>query len=136
MISIMDGFIYILKSVYCDDLLHIGYTQRNPSDRAEESSTTIGSSGNFMLEYQLKIPKSDKVIKLINTKLNQYRDKIEKEVFNIPLDFAKHMVKKIAVYVIKENIIQLENEIEKEKKYLYMNKQDKSKNCETVNYLV
>jgi hypothetical protein len=116
MVLIMTGFIYILKNEYCHDLLHIGYTHKNPSDLAEELSTSVSIPGKFLVEYQLRIPECYKAKELIHINLNHYRDKKEIEFFNIPLDYAKHMVKNIAICVIKENIIQIENEIEEGKR--------------------
>lgn len=91
------GYIYILHNPSLrDDYLKIGITTRSPQERAAELSAKTGVAQPYVAVYQRWVMNPDNAEAKIHTYLDRYRINKKREFFQLPLEEAIRVVRRIA----------------------------------------
>ena len=115
------GYIYILQNPSFPNLLKIGKTNRNPTERAQELSSSSGVPTEFNVVFDVFMPDCDTGEKEVHEKLKKYRAASNREFFELTIDVAKEVTIEIAAKHIENEIVLLEKTIE-EKVLQFRNK--------------
>jgi hypothetical protein len=79
------GFVYCLENYSFPGLYKIGCTERSPTRRAQELSSTTGVPSEFFVAAYAECDNYQQVEREIHWRLNQYRKNSQREFFNAPL---------------------------------------------------
>ncbi|MGC1395599.1 MAG: GIY-YIG nuclease family protein [Coleofasciculaceae cyanobacterium] len=105
------GYLYILSNpAFKDNLLKIGYTERNVSTRAKELYQT-GVPDRFNIVYAEDVENPVEIEKIIHNKLADFRYNKNREFFEIPIQEAISKVQEVTqrliyqkgLHILKEN---------------------------------
>lgn len=88
------GYIYILENRAMPMLIKIGYTTRNPEDRAKELSRATGVPTNFTLKYAIYAQNIKFLESSIHDSLDKFRENKSKEFFKINVTKAILIIEK------------------------------------------
>jgi hypothetical protein len=88
------GYIYILTNPSMQNMVKIGFTNRNVSLRAKELSAATGVPTPFQVHSAFRVPKglSSKIESQIHKELSKYRVNKSREFFRLSPDQAKKKV--------------------------------------------
>jgi hypothetical protein len=89
------GYLYILFNSAMPNLVKIGQTTRDPSQRAREIGGT-GVPGDFAVAYEERVPDCSRAERRAHRELAQYRYNPKREFFRIALKDAIETVRRIA----------------------------------------
>ena len=91
-----NGYVYVLMNPSMNDMVKIGKTERDPSDRAKELSATTGVPTPFIVVYNSYFESCTKAEVFVHTYLEDkgYRIASNREFFEIPIKDAIDAVMK------------------------------------------
>jgi hypothetical protein len=90
-----DSWVYILSNPTMPGFLKIGYTKKNPDERAKQISNATGVALPYKVEWAFHCYNGFELEQEIHHKLENFRVNSNREFFQISLDEAKISVKEI-----------------------------------------
>ncbi len=87
-----DQWVYILSNPTTPGLLKIGYTKKQPEERAKQISAATGVALPYRVEWAYKCFNGETVEREVHHKLKNYRVNNSKEFFQINLEEAKEII--------------------------------------------
>lgn len=99
------GWVYILTNVSLQkNILKIGQTRNEPSERASELSSPTGVATSFEIAYCEPVPDCILAENLVHKKLDKFRVNTRREFFQIELDVARSIVHEICEDVRRDSL--------------------------------
>ena len=86
-----NGYVYVLGNDLMPDLYKVGWTERNPEERARELSGT-GVPSPYKVIFSIITKLDMKIEKDIHKKLDQYRYRKDKEFFKTDIGIIKSVI--------------------------------------------
>ncbi|MFU2090234.1 GIY-YIG nuclease family protein [Avibacterium avium] len=99
----MAGWVYILSNPAMQNLLKIGYTDRDPFGRAKEISQATGVPFDFVVDYQIYVSHPYEVEQKTHRQLSKYRVNNNREFFQCSYEDAIYAIKEVISLYEKEN---------------------------------
>ncbi|MFZ7129052.1 GIY-YIG nuclease family protein [Avibacterium avium] len=99
----MAGWVYILSNPAMQNLLKIGYTDRDPFGRAKEISQATGVPFDFVVDYQIYVSHPYEVEQKTHQQLSKYRVNNNREFFQCSYEDAIYAIKEVISLCEKEN---------------------------------
>jgi hypothetical protein len=98
------GYVYILTNQHFkQDILKIGFTRRDPQDRAFELYDGVtGVPGEFKVEFSVWVTDCEFTEQKLHDLLAQFRVNANREFFNVPLHKAIELTQRVAEIVNEE----------------------------------
>jgi hypothetical protein len=90
-----DSWVYILSNPTMPGFYKIGYTKKNPDERAKQISNATGVALPYEVEWAFHCYNGFELEQEVHHKLVDYRVSNTREFFQIPLDKAQHIVEKL-----------------------------------------
>lgn len=90
-----DTFIYIMSNESIPNQYKIGYTTKDPKERAKQLSSNTNTPTPFKVEWYFKCYRGDLLEQEIHSKLDEYRVNSHREFFCINIEQAKQIIKEL-----------------------------------------
>ena len=90
-----DSWVYILSNPTMPGFLKIGYTKKNPDERAKQISNATGVALPYEVEFAYSCWNGLELEKDIHERLNEYRLSKQREFFQVDLDEVKEIIGEI-----------------------------------------
>lgn len=106
-----NGFVYILSNPSMPDLIKVGKTTRDPTERVKELSSATGVPNPFLLVYCQPVEDCDAAEKWVHAELERrgYRPNTDREFFKAPVHEAVEILNAAkSIIALGENITSLQ----------------------------
>ena len=90
-----DSWVYILSNPTMPGYLKIGYTKLHPEERAKQISNATGVALPYVVEWALNCYNAEQLEGEVHRYLESARVNNQREFFQVSLDEAKEVVKKL-----------------------------------------
>lgn len=116
------GFIYCLTNQFMPGICKIGRTDRSPSQRCKELSSSTSAPVEFDIEFYVEVDDSIRLERAIHSGLSAYRVNPGREFFQCLPGLAFHWLQcnaDLLTYCINSNIWEQQEELQKAGKLVF-----------------
>ena len=90
-----DEWVYILSNPAIPNMIKIGYTKKDPFDRAAQVSRGTGVPIGYEVEWAFKCFKGERIEQEVHKYFKKYRVNPQREFFKVSLEEAKQVIEQI-----------------------------------------